>query len=149
MLGASDRRRRPRWKFPTVCPSCGAPLVRLPGESDTFCTNLDCPQQRVQRIAHFASRSAMDIEGLGEQRVQLFIDQGLLNDVADLYWFDHDTFEGLEGFAELSIANLLGAIDDSAVASAAPRAHRLGHPPPRPGRVPSRWPERSGTSTRS
>ncbi len=106
-------RRRPRWKFPTVCPSCGGPLVRLPGESDTFCTNLDCPAQRVQRIAHFASRSAMDIEGLGEQRVQLFVSQGLLADVADLYTFTPETFEGLEGFAALSIANLLGAIDIS------------------------------------
>ncbi len=113
VLGATARRRRPRWKFPTVCPSCGAPLMRLPGESDTFCTNLDCPQQRVQRIAHFASRSAMDIEGLGEQRVQLFVDHGLLGDVADLYSFTGSTFEGLEGFAELSIANLLGAINDS------------------------------------
>jgi DNA ligase (NAD+) len=88
-------------------------LVRLPDESDTFCTNLDCPAQRVQRIAHFASRSAMDIEGLGEQRVQLFADLGLLNDVADLYSFTTDTLEGLEGFGPVSIANLLGAIDDS------------------------------------
>ena len=113
VLGASSGRRKPKWKFPTVCPSCGAPLERLPDESDTFCTNLDCPGQRVQRIAHFASRSAMDIEGLGEQRVQLFIDHGLLNDVADLYSFTTGTFEGLEGFAAVSIANLLAAIDES------------------------------------
>ena len=111
--GPGRKRRRPAWKFPTVCPSCGSPLERLPGESDTFCTNLDCPAQRVQRIAHFASRSAMDIEGLGEQRVQLFVDHGLLNDVADLFSFDRTTFEGLEGFAAVSIANLLGAIDES------------------------------------
>jgi DNA ligase (NAD+) len=109
----SGKRRKPRWKFPTSCPSCGSSLVRLPGESDTFCTNLDCPAQRVQRIAHFASRSAMDIEGLGEQRVQLFVDHGLLSDVADLYSFDAGTFAGLEGFAAVSIANLLGAIDES------------------------------------
>jgi DNA ligase (NAD+) len=107
------RRRRPKWKFPAVCPRCGAPLQRLPEEKDTFCTNLDCPGQRVQRIAHFASRSAMDIEGLGEQRVQLFCDLGLLNDVADLYGFTRDTFVGLEGFKERSINNLLGAIDES------------------------------------
>ncbi|HEV3282511.1 MAG TPA: NAD-dependent DNA ligase LigA [Acidimicrobiales bacterium] len=107
------RRRRPAWKFPTVCPSCGAPLERLPGESDTFCTNLDCPGQRVQRIAHFASRSAMDIEGLGEQRIQLFTDLGLLNDVADLYSFIPETFDGIEGFGAVSIGNLLRAIDDS------------------------------------
>jgi DNA ligase (NAD+) len=110
---AGGKRRRARWKFPTVCPSCGSPLLRLPDESDTFCTNLDCPAQRVQRIAHFASRSAMDIEGLGEQRVRLFADHGLLDDVADLYSFTEATFDGLEGFAALSIANLLGAIDES------------------------------------
>jgi len=107
------KRRRPAWKFPTSCPVCAAPLERLEGESDTFCTNLDCPGQRVQRIAHFASRSAMDIEGLGEQRVQLLADHGLLVDVADLYSFTAETFAGLEGFAELSVANLLGAIDVS------------------------------------
>ena len=107
------KRRKAKWKFPTECPSCGAPLVRLPGESDTFCTNLDCPGQRVQRIAHFASRSAMDIEGLGEQRVKLFVDHGVLTDVADLYSFTPDTFEGLEGFASVSIANLLRAIGDA------------------------------------
>jgi DNA ligase (NAD+) len=113
VLGPDKRRRRRRWRFPTACPSCGSALVRLPGESDTFCTNLDCPAQRVQRIAHFASRSAMDIEGLGEQRVQLLVDRGQLGDVADLYSFDAGTFEGLEGFAALSISNLLGAIDES------------------------------------
>jgi DNA ligase (NAD+) len=111
--GVKRKRRPPKWKFPVVCPSCGAPLVRLEGESDTFCTNLDCPAQRVQRIAHFASRSAMDIEGLGELRVSLFVQHGLLSDVADLYSFTTDTFSGLEGFAALSIANLLGAIDES------------------------------------
>ena len=112
VLTTGTRRKR-RWKFPSACPSCGAPLVRLPDESDTFCTNLDCPGQRVQRIAHFASRSAMDIEGLGEQRVQLFVDRGLLSDVADLYSFTAATFDGLEGFGPVSIGNLLAAIDDS------------------------------------
>ncbi len=107
------KRRRRAWRFPTTCPVCAGPLVRLEGESDTFCTNLDCPGQRVQRIAHFASRTAMDIEGLGEQRVQLLVDHGLLVDVADLYAFTAETFAGLEGFAALSTANLLAAIDES------------------------------------
>ncbi len=101
------------WTFPTACPVCDGPLVRLDGESDTFCTNLDCAGQRVQRIAHFASRSAMDIEGLGEQRVQLLVDQGLVTDVSDLYAFTPLTFTGLEGFAEISTTNLLAAIDAS------------------------------------
>jgi DNA ligase (NAD+) len=110
---AGRPRRRRAWKFPTKCPSCGSPLIRLPGESDTFCTNLDCPAQRVQRIAHFGSRSAMDIEGLGEQRVELFVGLGMLNDVADLYSFTADALSGLEGFGALSATNLLSAIDTS------------------------------------
>ena len=77
---AERKRGARRWHFPTACPSCGGPLVRLPGESDTFCTNLDCPAQRVQRIVHFCSRGAMDIEGLGEKRVTQFVDSGLLAD---------------------------------------------------------------------
>ncbi len=110
--GGGGRRGAP-WTFPTVCPSCHGPLVRLEGESDTFCTNLDCPGQRVQRIAHFASRSAMDIDGLGEQRVELLVRHRRLADVSDLYRFDAATFDGLEGFAALSVANLLAAIDAS------------------------------------
>ena len=113
VLSPGRKRRPPAWTFPTECPSCGGPLVRLPGESDTFCTNLDCPGQRVQRITHFGSRTAMDIEGLGEQRVDLFVGLGILRDVADLYSFVPATFDGLEGFAEVSVANLLGAIDVS------------------------------------
>lgn len=101
------------WAFPTHCPVCAGPLKRWEGESDTFCVNVDCPGQRVQRIAHFASRSAMDIEGLGEQRIQLFVDEGLLGDVADLYSLSGDQLLGREGFGELSVANLLGAIDES------------------------------------
>ncbi len=113
LLGPGRKRRPRAWTFPTTCPSCGAPLTRLAGESDTFCTNLDCPAQRVQRIAHFASRSALDIEGRGEQRVEHLVARGVLSDVADLYRFTPASFEGLEGFGERSIANLLGAIDES------------------------------------
>ena len=112
-LLAEGAERGPAWTFPAACPVCAGPLVRLEGESDTFCTNLDCAGQRVQRIAHFASRSAMDIEGLGEQRIQQLVDEGRLADVADLYAFTPETFAGLEGYAELSVANLLAAIDAS------------------------------------
>jgi DNA ligase (NAD+) len=106
--------RRPRlWHFPTTCPACAGPLVRLEGESDTYCTNLDCPAQRVQRIAHFASRSAMDIEGLGEQRVIQLIEASLVGDVADLYELTDDPLRGLEGMGDLSATNLVAAIDES------------------------------------
>jgi len=101
------------WRFPANCPSCGGPLVRLEGESDTFCTNLDCPGQRVQRVAHFGSRGAMDIEGLGEQTVIQLVNQGLVGDVGDIYALGADQLLGLEGFATTSVNNLLSAIEAS------------------------------------
>lgn len=101
------------WRFPTTCPGCGGPLVRLEGESDTFCINVDCPAQQLQRIAHFAARSAMDIEGLGEMRVGQLIGAGLVHDVADLYHLDVEALGALEGFAEVSARNLVAGIDSS------------------------------------
>ena len=101
------------WRFPDACPVCGAPLVRLDGESDTFCTNVDCPAQRDQRIIHFASRGAMDIEGLGEKRVSQLTTAGLLADAGDVYSLTYDALIALEGFADLSVRNLLDAIERS------------------------------------
>jgi DNA ligase (NAD+) len=107
------RRRKPKWKFPPACPSCGTALVRLPGESDTYCTNIECPAQRVQRIVHFASRSAMDIEGLGEERVIQLVGTGLIEDPADLYSLEVVQLSGLERFATLSATNLVAGIAGS------------------------------------
>ncbi|HET9444011.1 MAG TPA: NAD-dependent DNA ligase LigA [Acidimicrobiales bacterium] len=103
----------PEWTFPTACPVCGQPLVRLEGESDTFCTNLECPAQRAGRIIHFASRGAMDIEGFGEQRAYLFTREGLLDDVGDIYALTAERLAAFEGFGDISIANLLLAIEAS------------------------------------
>jgi DNA ligase (NAD+) len=104
------KRRRPPWTFPTACPSCGQPLVRLEGESDTYCTNIDCPAQRVQRIVHYASRSAMDIEGLGEERVNQLVVAGLILDAADLYTLTVPQLAALERFAAISAGNLVAGI---------------------------------------
>jgi DNA ligase (NAD+) len=101
------------WTFPAACPVCGEPLVRLEGESDTFCVNTDCPGQRVQRISHFAARGAMDIEGLGERTVYQFCEAGLLTDVADIYSLDFDKVRQFEGFGEVSVGNLQRAIEAS------------------------------------
>ena len=106
-------RRKPKWKFPASCPSCGEPLVRLPGESDTYCTNIDCPAQRVQRISHYASRSAMDIEGLGEERVLQLVGAGFIDDAADLYDLTVEQLVTLERFGAVSAANLVAAVDAS------------------------------------
>ncbi|HUC15404.1 MAG TPA: NAD-dependent DNA ligase LigA, partial [Acidimicrobiales bacterium] len=103
----------PAWSFPTTCPICGSPLQRLEGEADTYCINVECPGQQVQRISHFASRGAMDIEGLGERTVSLFCKEGLLADVADIYSLDFERVQSFEGFGTLSVANLGAAINDS------------------------------------
>ncbi len=101
------------WSFPSNCPVCAAPLQRLAGEADTYCINVDCPGQQVQRISHFASRGAMDIEGLGERTVSLFCQQGLLVDAADIYSLDFGRVEAFEGFGAISVANLAAAIEAS------------------------------------
>ena len=101
------------WQFPKACPVCETPLVRLDGESDTFCPNVDCPAQRAGRITHFASRGAMDIEGFGEQRAYLFTRSGLLHDIGDIYRLTEEQLLGVEGFAPVSARNLLAAIEAS------------------------------------
>jgi len=103
----------PAWSFPSSCPICGSPLQRLDGEADTYCINVECPGQQVQRISHFASRGAMDIEGLGERTVYLFCKEGLLADVADIYSLDFERVQSFEGFGTLSVANLGAAIIES------------------------------------
>ena len=102
-----------KWVFPKNCPRCGQPLVRLEGESDTMCVNLECPSQRAGRIEHFCSRGAMDIEGFGEQRSELFTSSGLIDDIGDIYTLtEHDLLQ-LEGFGAISVRNLLRAIEAS------------------------------------
>ena len=101
------------WSFPPQCPACGQPLQRLEGESDTFCLNLECPAQRAGRIQHFASRAAMDIEGFGEQRAYQFTGSGLLDDVSDIYALNAEKLATIEGFGDISIRNLLNAIEAS------------------------------------
>jgi DNA ligase (NAD+) len=103
----------PVWDFPTACPGCQQPLVRPEGEAHTFCVNPACPAQRQARIEHFASRGGMDIEGMGESRVALFLERGLISDVGDLYSIDWDRVAELEGFGQLSIDNLRAAIEES------------------------------------
>ncbi|MEZ5170843.1 MAG: NAD-dependent DNA ligase LigA [Acidimicrobiia bacterium] len=106
-----DRRKGARrWKFPTTCPVCGEPLVRLETEVDHHCVNFECPAQRVQRIVHFAGRSGLDIEGLGEERVAQFVEAGLLKDAGDVYALSVDDLLPLERIGQQSAENLVAAI---------------------------------------
>ena len=123
-----------KWKFPTDCPACGAPLVRLEGESDHHCVNVECPEQRVQRIVYFAGRGAMDIEGLGEERVRQFVDAGLLADAADIYSLTVERLLPLERMAQKSAENLVAGIEASKTRGLARVLVGLEHPPPRADR---------------
>lgn len=102
------------WVFPTTCPCpLATQLVRPEGEADTRCVEPDCPFQRDARIIHFASRGAMDIEGLGEKTVYALSDAELARDAADIYFLTADQLLALEGFAAISVNNLLASIDGS------------------------------------
>jgi DNA ligase (NAD+) len=102
------------WTFPTTCPCpLESTLVRNPGEAEHRCVEPLCPFQRDQRIIHFASRGAMDIEGLGERTVFLLSDAGLVRDAADIYSLKEEDLLAFEGFGAVSVGNLLRAIEAS------------------------------------
>ncbi len=96
-------------QVPEVCPSCGEPVVAPEDEVATYCVNVDCPEQRVQRVSHFVA--VMDVEGMGERTASLLIERGLIRNAADLYTLDRGELLELEGFAEKSTDNLLAAIE--------------------------------------
>ncbi|MGH1493067.1 MAG: NAD-dependent DNA ligase LigA [Acidimicrobiales bacterium] len=110
---AERPKRMRRWKFPADCPACATPLIRPEGEAHNFCQNPACPAQRQGRIEHFTSRGGMDIEGMGESRVALFIEKGFIADVGDIYSIPWDEVSELEGFGQTSIDNLQAAIEAS------------------------------------
>jgi DNA ligase (NAD+) len=103
----------PEWQFPRNCPSCAQPLIRHEGEAQHLCVNPQCPQKRWASICHFASRGAMDIDGLGEQQIASFLELGLMSDVADIYSLQAEPILQLPGYQQLSVQNLLSAIEAS------------------------------------
>jgi DNA ligase (NAD+) len=114
--------------MPTHCPECGSAIVRLPGEAVARCTGgLYCPAQRKQAVRHFASRRALDIEGLGERIVDQLVDGNLVRTPADLYALRVDDVAGLERMAEKSAANLVAAIAASKATTLARFVYALGN----------------------
>ena len=100
--------------FPDTCPVCHTPLVQEEGEANHFCPNVDgCAPQIKGRIIHFASRKALDIEGLGTEIVNQLVEAELIRNYADLYDLSYDRLVGLERFADLSARNLLQGIENS------------------------------------
>ncbi len=102
--------RERRWRMPKKCPVCRTPVVRDAGEAMHFCPNPHCPARRLETIRHFASREAMDIRGLGDQKVQQLVEAGLVADVADLYDLEVGQLAALEGFGQRSAELLVAAI---------------------------------------
>ncbi len=113
VLGARPSGSEP-WRFPRQCPcERRSILVRPPGAADTRCVDPGCPFQSHGAIEHFAARSAMDIEGLGERRVRELVELGLVATPADLYELDWDVVRARPGWGDTSVANLQGAIEAS------------------------------------
>ncbi|ODP36694.1 NAD-dependent DNA ligase LigA [Sphingomonas turrisvirgatae] len=115
---------RERWIFPDHCPQCGSEAVAEEGEVDIRCTGgLICPAQRLERLRHFVSRGALDIEGLGEKTIVEFLDLGWIAEPADIFRLaaHRDDLIGREGWKDKSVDNLLAAIE----AKRSPDAARL------------------------
>lgn len=102
-----------RFQMPEVCPVCGARVVRIEDEAASRCTGSECPAQRFRNLCHFASRDAMDIDGLGEAVVEQLLDAGLIAHAADLYRLKTEDLVPLERMGEKSAQNLVDAISRS------------------------------------
>ena len=109
--------RRPEgtvpFKMPEFCPECGSPVVRDEDGAALRCTSPECPAQRLRNIAHFASREAMDIEGLGISVCESLINSGLVRSFADLYYLEAQSVSMLDRMGEKSAQNLIAAIEKS------------------------------------
>lgn len=99
--------------FPENCPACGAKIIRAEDEAAWRCIGLSCPAQIRETIYHFASKGAMDIEGLGRKTIEQLLEAGLIQDVADLYFLKKEDLLALDRMAEKSVTNLLAAIEQS------------------------------------
>jgi len=101
------------WKFPKKCPDCAEPLVRPEGEAQHRCWNVNCPARIATSIEYFTSRTAMDIEGLGEKRVRQFLAEGLIKDISDIYSITREQLMSLEKTKDKSADNLIASIEKS------------------------------------
>ena len=102
-----------KFHMPSHCPVCGAEVIKPEGEAMHRCTNSACPAQALEKIKHFVSRGAMDIDGVGEKLCQALFEKGLVKDVADLYYLTPEQLLGLEKMADKSVSNVLNSIQAS------------------------------------
>ena len=122
-----DRERGPEWRMPELCPSCGTKLVER--GPFTLCPNgFECPAQLAGRIVHLASRDALDIEGLGDESAKLFVAEGLVRQLPDLFEIRPEQLMKLEGFAQKSAGKLVAALEKASHAELPRFLHGLGIP---------------------
>jgi len=116
------------YTIPERCPVCDSDAVRIQGQAAKRCVNVSCPARLKETVRHFASRNAMDIEGLGTKLVEQLVDRGLVRNPADLYSLDLDTLAALDRMAEKSAANILEALEKSKEVAADRFLFSLGIP---------------------
>ena len=127
------------WEMPSVCPSCGSPVVRDPGEVAFRCISIDCPAQALERLLHWASRGALDIDGMGEEIVSRLVESGRVADVADYYSLSEEELASLDmgrvkadgepvRLGHTVAKKLVAAIEASKGRTVRARAVRAGHP---------------------
>ena len=124
-----ERRRKGTEKeffMPTRCPVCGARVVRLPDEAVARCIGSSCPAQLKEKIAHYAQRQAMDIEGLGDKLIDQLVDKKVISDIADIHKLDLSTLSSLERMGKKSSENLLAQIEKSRYQSLSRLVFALG-----------------------
>ncbi len=114
--------------MPDACPVCGGDVVMSDDKKQAHCTNVNCPAQLRERLAHYASREALDIEGLGQKRAQQLVDAGLVQRLSDLYGLSREDLLSLEGYAAKSAENLLREIEDSKATTLPRFLYGLGIP---------------------
>jgi DNA ligase (NAD+) len=114
------------YHLPANCPVCGTPVVREEGEAVTKCPSVDCPAQMEGRIEHYASRGALDIEGLGEKWAAILTSRGMVRHLYDLYYLTKEQLVSLERMGEKSAENLLAAIEKSKTPTLARFIYGLG-----------------------
>ncbi len=114
-------------QLPTTCPECGSDVIKPEGEAVARCSGgLYCSAQRKEAIKHFASRRAMDIEGLGDKLVEMIVDNGMVSDLADIYSLSHAQIAGLERMGDKSAENLIQALEKSKHTTLARFLYALG-----------------------
>ena len=114
------------FKIPKTCPACKQGAYKIEGEAILRCCNVSCPEQLKGRIEHFASKSALDIDGLGKKVINLLVNRNYLNSISDIFLLDKSRLKTLEGFGSKSAENLIGAIEDSKIISFSKFVYGLG-----------------------